>query len=104
MAANFNSETAVAALRDDLAALRADVAGLIQHLKTDAANGARHASAAVKDGAGEIYDSAGQFYRGFAEKTESSALALGRQVEAQPVIAVLVALGLGYVGGRVMSK
>jgi hypothetical protein len=42
--------------------------------------------------------------RNVVAEDERSAKALRRQIEAQPLAALLIALGVGYIGGRVLSR
>jgi ElaB/YqjD/DUF883 family membrane-anchored ribosome-binding protein len=97
MSASNDDNPDLAALRDDLAMLKRDVTGLIEHLKSGAANGVENAADHLDDGARRLS-------RNVAAEGERSAKALGRQVEAQPLAAILIALGVGYVGGRVLSR
>jgi ElaB/YqjD/DUF883 family membrane-anchored ribosome-binding protein len=87
----------VAALRDDLAALKRDVTNLIEHLKTGATNTAHGAAAQLDDGAQRLY-------RNVVAEGERSVKAMSRQVEEQPLTAMLVALGIGYVAGRLLTR
>ena len=91
------SESDFAALQGDIAALKRDVASLLQHLKAGAANGAQSAAASVDD-------SARHLYRNLAAEGERSAEAISRRVEEKPLTALLIALGVGYLAGRVLSR
>jgi len=93
---NKNEATA-ADLQDDIAALKRDVAGLIEHLKLGATAGVQSAS-------DQIDDSAHRVCRTVSAEGQRAANAISRQVEAQPLVALLVALGVGYVGGRMLSR
>jgi ElaB/YqjD/DUF883 family membrane-anchored ribosome-binding protein len=84
-------------LHTDIAALKHDVASLIEHLKAGATNGAHSATA-------RLDDSAHKLYQDLAAGGERSAKAIGRQVEQQPLVALLIALGVGYIGGRLLSR
>ena len=97
MTGSTTSDPDVAVLRDDLAALQRDVANLIEHLKTGAANTAQGAAAQLDDGAQRLY-------RTVAAEGGRSVKAMSRQVEEQPLTAVLIALGVGYVAGRVLMR
>jgi ElaB/YqjD/DUF883 family membrane-anchored ribosome-binding protein len=91
------NESATANLQDDIAALKRDVAGLMEHLKLGATAGVQSAS-------DQIDDSAHRVCRSVSAEGERAAKAISRQVEAQPLVALLVALGVGYVGGRMLSR
>jgi hypothetical protein len=87
----------LAALQSDMAMLKRDVALLLEHLKDGASNGAERA-------AGHLGDGARQVYRNVAAEGERSLKAIGAQIEEQPLVALLVALGVGYIGGRLLSR
>ena len=91
------SDQDIAALRDDLASLKRDMLGLIEHLKAGATKSAQTASDQVNDDAKRIFDSV-------AASGDWSAKAIADKVEAQPIAALLIALGIGYVAGRVLSR
>ncbi len=95
MAESINPD--LAALRDDLAALKRDVAGLVEHLKGGAADKMRNA-------AEQIDREAGGFCREVGLEGERSVKAVGAWVEKQPVLALLIALGVGYVGARALLR
>jgi ElaB/YqjD/DUF883 family membrane-anchored ribosome-binding protein len=97
MSASSNTDPDLAALRDDLAALKRDVTGLIEHLKAGATNTAQSAAA-------QFEDSACRLYRNVAAEGERSVQAISRQIEEQPLVALLIALGVGYIGGRILSR
>ena len=90
-------EPDLAALRDDLAGLKRDVAGLIEHLKLGVTAGAASAATQIDTSArGLAHDVA-------VEGTRAADL-LGRKIEEQPLIALLIAAGIGWIGGRIMSR
>jgi hypothetical protein len=95
MAESTNAD--LAALQDDLAALKRDVAVLIEHLKGGAA-----------DKAQSVAEQIGREARGLCREAglegERSAKAVGAWVEKQPVLALLIALGVGYVGARALLR
>ena len=91
------NEATTADLQDDIAALKRDVAGLIEHLKLGATAGVQSAS-------DQIDDSAHRVCRTVSAEGQRAANAISRRVEAQPLVALLVALGVGYVGGRMLSR
>jgi hypothetical protein len=97
MSVSSKSEPGIAELQEDMAALKRDLSSLIEHLKLGATAGAQSA-------AGQIDDGAHRAYRSIATEAERAAKMVCRQVEAQPLVALLIALGLGYVGGRLLSR
>ena len=94
--AALNNEPDLASLQSDMAALRRDMASMIEHL-TAGADKTAH------DAAGQIDDSARKLYRNVAENSDRSLKAIEAQVEAQPLAALLIAIGLGYLGGRLLA-
>lgn len=97
MSNSTTTDPTLIALQEDVAALKRDIANLLAHLKTGASEGAQSA-------ADRIEDSATRLYRSAAAEGCKSAKALGHQVEEQPVIALLIALGIGYIGGRLLTR
>jgi hypothetical protein len=97
MSGSSKSEPGIAGLQDDIAALKRDVASLIEHLKLGATSGAQSAAEQLDDGAHRLC-------RGLAAEGDRVAKVVCRQVEEQPLVALLIALGIGYVGGRLLSR
>jgi len=87
----------LAALENDIATLKRDVASLIGHLKAGIANGAQGAAGQIEDGAASLYNMA-------SAEGDRAVKAVIRQVEEQPLLCLLIALGVGYVGGRLLSR
>ncbi len=73
-------------LADDVAALKRDLAHLIENVK--------------KTSKGTAND----VYRNIAAESERSIKAVSRQVEEQPLMSLLIAFGVGLVGGRLLSR
>ena len=84
-------------LQDDITTLKHDVASLIEHLKLGAANGAQRAASRIDDGSRQLY-------RDVSSEGARAAKALGRRVEREPMLALLIFLGVGYIGGRLLSR
>lgn len=84
------------ALRGDVAALKDDVGRLIAHLK----GGAR---SSVRAAAGQFNGQVLGLSQKVSAQGERSVGAFGTWVEEEPVLAVLIAFGVGYVGARVLS-
>jgi hypothetical protein len=89
------------AIVSDLASLRRDIAALTDHLKTDAINGAK---GVAQDAAGHLGEEAERLYGNLAAQGERTMKALGRQVEEQPVLSLLLAFALGFAGSRWLSR
>ena len=87
----------VAALQKDITALKKDVATLLGHLQEETVNGARGA-------AQRLEKQAEQIYRSVANESQKQAEALSQRIETQPLTAVLVAAGIGYISGRLLSR
>jgi hypothetical protein len=85
------------ALRGGVAALKGDVGRLIEHLKGGAIN-------SVRTAAGQFNGQVRGLSEGASAQGERSVKALGAWVEEGPVLAVLLAFGMGYVGGRALSR
>ena len=102
-AVNADSEMppGIEAIVNDLAALKRDLATLMSHLKTDALNGA---SEAAQGAIGRINDQAESIYESLAAQGKRSGKALGRQVEEQPVVSLLVAFAVGFCASRLLSR
>jgi selenocysteine lyase/cysteine desulfurase len=91
------SDPTLIALQEDVAALKRDIGTLLTHLRTTATSTAQNAADQIEDGASRLYHSA-------AKEGCKSAKALGQQIEEQPALALLVLLGLGYLGGRLLTR
>lgn len=87
----------LAALQADVTALKQDVAKLLDHLQTGTLNGARGA-------VDRLEKQAEMLYRTVASESQKSAEALSHRIEDQPLTAVLVAAGIGYLGGRLLAR
>lgn len=89
------------AITGDIAALKRDLGALAEHFKAGPIDGA---TSAARDAAARVTGEARRIYGSLAEQGQSSVKALGRQVEEQPVMALLVAFGIGLIGGRLLSR
>lgn len=97
MIAPEKSEPAIAGLQEDIAALKHDVASLLEHLKLGATAGAQSAGEQLDEGTHRVC-------RGLAAERDRAATMVRQQIEEQPLVALLIALGVGYVGGRLLSR
>ena len=76
-------------LREDLAALKGDIARLVKTMRSDA---------------GEIGEEAQQLYAKLAKDSERSARAIVREFEERPLTTLLVAFAIGFIGGRFLPR
>jgi ElaB/YqjD/DUF883 family membrane-anchored ribosome-binding protein len=97
MSAAKNTDTDLNALRDDLAALKNDMASLVANMTASAASGAQSA-------ASQIDQKARDAYRTATAEGDRAAKLVGQKVEEQPITALLIALGIGYISGRILSR
>ena len=95
--AQLNNEPDLATLQSELTALKRDVASLVEHLTAGASKAAQGAAEQIDDGARRLY-------RNVTENGDRSIKAIGAQVEAQPLAALLIAIGFGYLGGRLLTR
>ncbi len=96
MSSTTNDQT-MSALQQDVASLKQDIGSLLTHLKSSAAAG-------VQSAAGQVEDQASSLYHSATAEGCKTAKALGRHIEEQPVLTLLVVLGLGYLGGRLLTR
>ena len=89
------------AIMSDLASLRRDFATLTGHLKIGAIHGA---NGAARDAAGYLGDEAERIYGNLAAQGERSMKAIGRQVGEQPIMSLVLAFALGFIGSRFLSR
>jgi ElaB/YqjD/DUF883 family membrane-anchored ribosome-binding protein len=87
----------IASLHEDISALKRDMAQLIDQLGQRGAAKVASASAEIESGARQAYSDA-------AATATRSAKAAMRQIEEQPLTALLIALGIGFIGGRLLSR
>ena len=97
MSNSISTDPTLLALQEDVAALKRDITNLLAHLKTSA-------TAGVQSAADQIEDGATRLYRNASAEGCKSAKALGQQIEEQPLLALLVVLGVGYIGGRLLTR
>jgi len=89
--------TDIDALRGDVAALKDDVGRLIDHLKGGARQSVRNVADQINGQVRGISESA-------SAQRDRSVKALGAWVEEGPVLALLIAIGIGYVSACVLSR
>ncbi len=89
------------AIGDDVAMLKRDLSRLMEHMK----NGTYDvATESARDAVERLSNEADQLYRGLARRGNRSIKAVSRQVEEQPLASLLVAFGIGLIGGRLLGR
>jgi ElaB/YqjD/DUF883 family membrane-anchored ribosome-binding protein len=83
--------------REDLDAVKRDVASLIEHMKDVATSTVRSAACQVEQGIRSVHRHAGV-------EGERSANALNLFVQNRPFVALTIAVGAGYIGARVLGR
>ncbi|HMK67895.1 MAG TPA: hypothetical protein VK433_05055 [Stellaceae bacterium] len=101
MPARSNSETGLDAIGDDLASLKRDLARLMVHVKNGTYGATRQG---VADTVEHLSEEADRLYRNVAKTGGRSIKAVSRQIEARPFVSVLVAFGIGLIGGRFIAR
>jgi hypothetical protein len=91
MSASTDSDPDIALFREDLVILKRDVASLIEHIKGGATNNVQIATNQIE-----------RHVRSLRKKR-------GRKVNARPrrsspLVAPIIAVGIGYVGARVLRR
>ncbi|HWE71784.1 MAG TPA: hypothetical protein VG328_01380 [Stellaceae bacterium] len=77
-------------IASDIQALKADLARLLEHVKTGATE-------TVSGEASRLYDT-------IATEGQRQAAALAQSVEEKPLASVLIAFAIGFVGGRILLR
>lgn len=105
MKQDAKSETAAAPdidqVKQDILALTRDLTALIEKMKTIAVE---ESGDAVRDSVGAIGSKARALYDKVAAQGEQSAKAVGRGIEARPVLSLLVAFAVGFCISRLISR
>lgn len=97
MGASMTIDSDIKLFREDLVALKRDVANLIEHAKGGAAN-------TVQDAAGEIQRRVRSLRQEAGAQGDRSAGAVSLFVENQPFAALSIAVALGYFGACVLRR
>ena len=97
MSATDSPNADLSSLESDIAALKRDVASLIGHLKVGVSDSAHSAAEQIGNSSTRLYDMA------IAEGCTAAKAAASR-VGEQPLMYLLIAVGLGFAGGRLLSR
>jgi len=95
--APFPSEVDLAKLIEDINMLKRDIAAIAER------SGEQVKSSAV-DAASKISAEAQRLYDSVTTNSERSLEALSTEIEQRPLVSVLIAFALGYLGGRLMHR
>lgn len=97
MSASMTTDSDIELFREDLVALKRDVASLIEHAKGGATD-------TVQDAAGQIKRRVRSLREEAGAQRDRSAKAVNLFLETQPVAALSIAVALGYIGARVLRR
>ena len=97
MTALMNADSDLVLFREDLDAVKHDVASLIEHMKGAATSTVQSAACQVEQGIGSVHRQAGV-------EGERSANALNLSIQNRPFAALTIAVGAGYIGARVLGR
>ncbi|PKP70157.1 MAG: hypothetical protein CVT82_07895 [Alphaproteobacteria bacterium HGW-Alphaproteobacteria-4] len=93
----IENSTEFKAMMADLAALRADVAQLAGHVKASTVSAAETA-------AGQVSAEATRLMGTVSDASKTSVKAVERQIDAHPLVSLMLAFSLGFVGSRLLAK
>ena len=100
--ASSNEEpTDLQSVINDIASLKHDIAILAGNLKNSALNAT---SDAARSAADQVSGEAVHLYENLAARGDRSAKAISHQVEENPLMSLLLAFGLGFLGSRLLSR
>jgi ElaB/YqjD/DUF883 family membrane-anchored ribosome-binding protein len=97
MSASMNADSDIELFREDLLALKRDVASLIEHIKGGATNTVQDAADQIKQRVCSLRQEAGA-------QGDRSAKAINLFIENQPIAALSIAVAVGYIGARVLRR
>ncbi|HVA12061.1 MAG TPA: hypothetical protein VNF99_02310 [Stellaceae bacterium] len=88
--ATTGADTDLEQIVKDIQALKKDLARLMEHVKSGAAE--------------TVSDEASRLYGTIAAEGQRHAAALAQSVEEKPLASVLIAFAIGFVGGRILLR
>lgn len=97
MSASMDSDPGSALFREDLVILKREVASLIERIKGGATSNVQIATNQIERHVRSLRQEAGA-------QGERSAQAVRVFTEKQPLVALIIAVGIGYVGARVLRR
>jgi len=93
-------ELHIEAIVEGIATLKRDLAVLTDHLKQAGANGAK---APALEAVAELTDQAEAICASLTAHGQRTVKSIGHAIEEQPIAALLIAFGVGLIGGRILS-
>jgi ElaB/YqjD/DUF883 family membrane-anchored ribosome-binding protein len=87
----------VTQLIEDVQALKRDLAALSEHSRGTVWSNAAGTADAIGDEAQRLYSAA-------AKHGRRQVKALSDQIEEQPLMSILIAFGIGFLGGRILPR
>lgn len=99
---NLNSETSseLQVIMGEITSLKRDLATLVRGLKSEVSEDA----SLVRGAAKHLGKDARHAYENLAVEGERSVKAIGRKVEEQPAMSLLIAFAVGFLGSRLLSR
>ena len=97
MNTSMNVESDLAMYREDLDALKRDVASLVEHIKDRATN-------TVQNAAGEVDRRVRSLGQQAEAGRDGSTKVFNLFVQNQPLVALTIAAAIGYVGARLLRR
>lgn len=88
-------------ISEDIAALKRDLATLMQHAKSAAVT---EPAAKIRDAVDHLGDDTRHLFGSLAEQGEQAVKAAGRQIEERPLASLSIAFAVGFLGGRLLSR
>jgi ElaB/YqjD/DUF883 family membrane-anchored ribosome-binding protein len=92
------------ALKADLAQLRADISSLTEDLKKAGGAAASAAKRKAREQAEHLRDGAADAFEELSERGSEAMRAATDRIERQPLLAVLIALVIGVILGRLLDR
>jgi ElaB/YqjD/DUF883 family membrane-anchored ribosome-binding protein len=90
MASETGAESDLTQIVNDIQALKADLARLVEHLKSGATE--------------TVSTEASRLYETITAEGQRQAAALAHTVEEKPLASVLIAFAVGFIGGRILLR
>lgn len=91
------AEADIARLVADIQSMKRDIAALTEHSRGSVVSGATEAAEAIGAEAQRLYDTA-------VKQGRRQVKALSHEVEEQPLLSILIAFGIGFLGGRILPR